>query len=195
MSVRLADISSKTSKKCIFCVFRSFLSLCRPASQPYDKDFKKVGPICGNLSYKSQLTKVWAAVSWNWPKNFVCKIQNPGQITRPTIYLKMVLKRKLGKDFKKVGLICGNLSFMSNWCGNLKSNFYTLYKAVCASVACLCFAEPIYGQFSQSNIHRTLNFCPEQPERNQMYQSQRVAKILLSTLYAVLPNILQIFTG
>ena len=61
--MRLSDISSKTSKKCIFCVFRSFLSLCWPASQPYDKDFKKVGPICWNLSYKSQLTKVWAILS------------------------------------------------------------------------------------------------------------------------------------
>ena len=35
MAVRLSDISSKTGKKCIFCVFRSFLSLCRTASLPY----------------------------------------------------------------------------------------------------------------------------------------------------------------
>jgi hypothetical protein len=27
---------------------------------------------------------------------------------------------------------------------------------------------------SQGNIHGTLNFFPDQPERNQMYQSQRV---------------------
>ena len=40
-------------------------------------------------------------------------IQNPGQITRPSIDLKVVLKRKLDKDFKKVGPICGNLSFKS----------------------------------------------------------------------------------
>ena len=33
--MRLSDISSKTGKKCIFCVFRLFLSLCRTASQPY----------------------------------------------------------------------------------------------------------------------------------------------------------------
>ena len=33
-----------------------------------NKNFKKVGPICGNLSYKSQLTKVWAVLSWNLPK-------------------------------------------------------------------------------------------------------------------------------
>ena len=35
MVVRLSDISSKTGKKCIFGVFRLFLSLCRTASQPY----------------------------------------------------------------------------------------------------------------------------------------------------------------
>ena len=35
MAVRLANVSSKTGKKCIFCVFRPFLSLCRPASRTY----------------------------------------------------------------------------------------------------------------------------------------------------------------
>ena len=35
IAVRLSDISSKTGKKCIFCVFRPFLSLCRTASRPY----------------------------------------------------------------------------------------------------------------------------------------------------------------
>ena len=35
MVVRLSDISSKTDKKCVFCVFMLFLSLCRTASQPY----------------------------------------------------------------------------------------------------------------------------------------------------------------
>ena len=34
MAVRLSDISSKTGKKCIFGVFRVFLSLCQTASQP-----------------------------------------------------------------------------------------------------------------------------------------------------------------
>ena len=77
------------------------------------KDFKKVSPICGNLSYKSQLMKVWAVLSWNLIKKFVCKIQNSGQITQPNIDLKVVLKRKLAKDFKKVGPICSNLSFKS----------------------------------------------------------------------------------
>ena len=35
MVVRLSDISSKTGKKCIFGVFRPFLSLCQTASWPY----------------------------------------------------------------------------------------------------------------------------------------------------------------
>ena len=35
MAVRLSDISSKTGNKCIFCVFRPFLSLCRTASRPH----------------------------------------------------------------------------------------------------------------------------------------------------------------
>ena len=35
VSVRLSDISSKTDEKCIFFVFRLFLSLLRTASQPY----------------------------------------------------------------------------------------------------------------------------------------------------------------
>ena len=30
-----------------------------------------------------------------------------------------------------------------------------------------------------------LDFCPDQPERNRMYQSQRVAKVLLYNLYTV----------
>jgi hypothetical protein len=46
-------------------------------------------------------------------KNFVRKIQNSGRITRPSIDLKVVLNRKIVKDFKKVGLICGNLSYKS----------------------------------------------------------------------------------
>ena len=31
----LSDIRSETAKKCLFCVFRPFLSLCRTASRPY----------------------------------------------------------------------------------------------------------------------------------------------------------------
>ena len=78
-----------------------------------DKEFKKVGPICSNLSYKSQLRKVWAVLVEICLKSFVCKIQNPGQINWPSIDLKVVLKRKWDKNFKKVGPICGSLSFKS----------------------------------------------------------------------------------
>ena len=46
-------------------------------------------------------------------KNFVYKIQNPGQITQSSIDLKVVLKRKLDKNLKKLGPICGNLSWKS----------------------------------------------------------------------------------
>ena len=35
MVLRLSDIRAKTGKKCIFCFFRLFLSLCQTASQPY----------------------------------------------------------------------------------------------------------------------------------------------------------------
>ena len=46
-------------------------------------------------------------------KNFVCKIQNPDQSCRPNIDLKTWKIWKLNKDFKKVGPICGNLSYKS----------------------------------------------------------------------------------
>ena len=94
-------------------ITRSSIDLKVVLKRKLDKDFKKVGPICGNLSYKSQLMRVWEVLGWNSPKNFVCKIQNSGQITQPSIHLKVVLKRKFDKDFKKVGPICGNLSFKS----------------------------------------------------------------------------------
>ena len=29
----------------------------------------------------------------------------------------------------------------------------------------------VYGPLKQSNMHRTLDFCQNQPERNQMYQA------------------------
>ena len=49
MTVRLSDISSKTGKKCSFCVFRQFLSLCWTASQPYR--FSHINALCINQSY------------------------------------------------------------------------------------------------------------------------------------------------
>ena len=42
-----------------------------------------------------------------------CKNQNPDQSCRPTIGLRALLKRKLIKDFKKVGPILGNPSYNS----------------------------------------------------------------------------------
>ena len=44
----------------------------------------------------------------------------------------------------------------------------------------------VYWPFRKINMHGALDFCPEQPERNFMYQSYRVAMILLSNLYTVL---------
>ena len=48
MVVRLSNISSKTSKKCVFCVFRLFLSLCRTASRQnrlnHTKAFASINP-------------------------------------------------------------------------------------------------------------------------------------------------------
>ena len=49
MVVRLSKISSKIGKKCIFCVFRPFLSLCRTASQP-DR-LSHINALCINQSY------------------------------------------------------------------------------------------------------------------------------------------------
>ena len=41
------------------------------------------------------------------------------------------------------------------------------------------------GHFGQSNMDRTPHFCPDQPARNQMYQSESENKILLFNLYTV----------
>ena len=38
------------------------------------------------------------------------------------------------------------------------------------------FAELVYELFWQTNMYRKLDLCPDQPGRNQMYQSYRVAK-------------------
>ena len=49
MAVRLSDISPKTGKNSIFCVFRPFLSLCRTASRPYR--MSHIAALCINQSY------------------------------------------------------------------------------------------------------------------------------------------------
>ena len=43
-------------------------------------------------------------------------------------------------------------------------------------------------------MHGTVDFCPQQPGRNQMHQSQNVAKVLLS-LYTVIETRLQHYLG
>ena len=48
-AVRLSDIRSKTAKKCFFCVFRLFLSLCRPTSRLYR--LSHTNTFCTNHSY------------------------------------------------------------------------------------------------------------------------------------------------
>ena len=49
VAVRLSDISSKTGKKCIFGVFRVFLSLCQTASQP--QKLRQTNALCINQFY------------------------------------------------------------------------------------------------------------------------------------------------
>ena len=116
-----------------------------------DKDFKKV------VYWKFE--QFWGAICLKKVRRrfmpFVSKIQNPVQITHPSIDMIAVLKGKSDKDFEKVVsiwdspsynsqcllfwrnftpkmqffFICTNF-FLSNWCGNLKSNIEMFYKAV-----------------------------------------------------------------
>jgi hypothetical protein len=62
----MANVSSKTGKKCIFCVFRPFLSLCRPASRPYG--LKQIKALRINQSYylKDQSMKYWRKLLSFW---------------------------------------------------------------------------------------------------------------------------------
>ena len=48
MAVRLSDIRAKAGKKCIFCVFRLFLPLCRTASRPYRLSYINALPDVGS---------------------------------------------------------------------------------------------------------------------------------------------------
>ena len=66
MAVRLSDISSKTGKKCIFCVFRPFLSLCRRASRPYW--LSQINALSINQSYqpKDPSHSIWQKNVENW---------------------------------------------------------------------------------------------------------------------------------
>ena len=57
MAVRLSDISSKTGKKCLFCVFWPILSLCRIAAWPYRLSYKNALRINQFYSPKDQSIK------------------------------------------------------------------------------------------------------------------------------------------
>ena len=46
--------------------------------------------------------------------------------------------------------------------------------------ALLNWLKGVFGSFGQSNMHRRLNFCSDQPGRNQMYQRVRVRKLRIS---------------
>ena len=54
-----------------------------------------------NLTEK-KCQSVWAVLSWNLPKKTL--IQNPGQITQPSINLKVVLKKEISQRFQKSNL-------------------------------------------------------------------------------------------
>ena len=76
MVVRLSDVSSKTSKKCIFCVFRLFWRLCQTASRPYK--LSHINALRINYSYtsKDQSQKFSGKNIENWrsPENNFCLV-------------------------------------------------------------------------------------------------------------------------
>ena len=108
-----------------------------------DKYFKKVVPIRGNHPIIHIYCKL-QVLRCNLPKNtsllmrvIFSKIQNPGQITRPSIDMMAVLKGKSDKDFEKVVPICNIPSYNSQrllfWCNlmqkmsaNLKYYFFSV---------------------------------------------------------------------
>ena len=57
MAMRLSYISSKTGKKCIFCVFRLFLSLCLTASRPYR--LSHTNALFASINPSNQRTNPW----------------------------------------------------------------------------------------------------------------------------------------
>ena len=76
MVVRLSDISSKTGKKCIFCVFRLFLSLHRTASGPYRLSHTNALRINQSYTSKDQSQKFSRKNIENWrsPENDFCLV-------------------------------------------------------------------------------------------------------------------------
>ena len=56
----------------------------------------------------------------------------------------------------------------------------------CLSPALLNCLKPVnHGPFGQSKMQITLDFCPDQPGGNWMYQDLIAAKVLLSNMYSV----------
>ena len=93
---------------------------CQPSTDLKDwkiwkwsKDFKKVGPIRGNLSYNSQCLDFLRDLTQKMPEIYCVFFQDPDQSCRSSIDLKNWKIWKLGKDFKKVGPIRGNWSYGS----------------------------------------------------------------------------------
>ena len=76
MALRLSDISSKTGKKCIFCVFRPFLSLCRTASRPYKLSHLNALRINQSYTSKDESQKFSQKNIENWrsPENDFCLV-------------------------------------------------------------------------------------------------------------------------
>ena len=76
MAVRLSDICSETGKKCIFCVFRLFLRLCRTASRPYRSSISAIHinqfyyPRTNPRKFHEKILTIGGAGKWHyfeWP--------------------------------------------------------------------------------------------------------------------------------
>ncbi len=66
-------------------------------------------------------------------------------------------------------LVC--LSFLWFFLRKERKYFTQYSRPQCLLPALQNQLKPDYGPFTQINMHRTLDFCPDQPRRNQMYQS------------------------
>ena len=67
VAVRLANISSKTGKKCIFCVFRPFLSLCQTASRPYRfTSINPTNPRTNPWNFRQKILRIGGAGKWRF---------------------------------------------------------------------------------------------------------------------------------
>ena len=80
MVERLSDISSKIGKKCIFCVFMLFLSLCWTASRPY------------RLSYINAFASINTTNPKTNPWNFCKKVSRIGSFENLSFFNSAILK-------------------------------------------------------------------------------------------------------